>query len=183
MKYALIISLIIHLVFASTMFSKDQNSAIIANNVNSANAPLTVKLSKAQTEPTKIYRETKKVKTTKQIEKSSIQPTQQSKIVANIETEAQTIPFIDNPNLASNRVAPKYPKRSLMLKQEGLVILKALISEYGQVKTMEILKSSGYNLLDEAAQQAVEKWEFEPLQIAGRTSLSWVKVPVEFKIQ
>ncbi len=46
----------------------------------------------------------------------------------------------------------------------------------------QIVESSQYPPLDNAALEAVKQWELEPTLYSGKTVESWLKVPVEFKI-
>jgi len=95
----------------------------------------------------------------------------------------EQIPVIENATFKGVRNPPVYPRRALMLNQEGIVILKALIDISGIIKDIQIIKSSGYVVLDQSAIDAVRKWKFEPSHINGKPSISWVKVPVEFMIK
>lgn len=81
------------------------------------------------------------------------------------------------------RVAVKYPARSVQLGQEGVVLVRALVDASGSIKDVTIHSSSGYNLLDESARTAVKQWHFQPSFFAGRASTSWVEVPVKFRLQ
>ena len=95
----------------------------------------------------------------------------------------EAIPVIENATLKGKRTPPVYPRRALMLKQEGEVVLQALISTNGDIKDIKLLTSSGYAILDKSAMDAVWQWKFAPSVINGKPSLSWVKVPVEFIIK
>jgi TonB family protein len=90
------------------------------------------------------------------------------------------IPIIDNANIEGVRTPPQYPRRALMLKQEGVVILKALVNEKGEVVRVELIFSSGYSVLDRSAKKTVLKWKFNSNAI--KTKNFWVKIPIEFKI-
>jgi len=77
---------------------------------------------------------------------------------------------------------PPYPRRALSMHQEGVVLLRALIDEQGAARQIRLQASSGYPLLDKAALQAVEEWQFMPETVNGRAVAVWVEVPVRFKI-
>ena len=68
------------------------------------------------------------------------------------------------------------------MHQEGVVLLRALIDEQGAARQITLQASSGYPLLDKAALQAVEEWQFMPETVNGRAVAVWVEVPVRFKI-
>ncbi len=78
---------------------------------------------------------------------------------------------------------PHYPRRARRLGQQGTVILQALVDELGATRTVKIVKSSGFDLLDKAAHRSVSLWEFIPANEAGRNVQSWVQVPVTFRLR
>ncbi len=80
------------------------------------------------------------------------------------------------------RQLPKYPKRALKLRQQGVVYLRILLSEDGVSEKIEFVKKSSYPLLNKAAIEAVSQWNFEPIFFDGRAVKSWIEVPIEFKI-
>jgi protein TonB len=77
---------------------------------------------------------------------------------------------------------PPYPLQAKRRRQEGLVLLRVLVTPQGTAKQLEVMQSSGFTILDEAAVQAVRAWEFEPAVVDGRLVSSEVEVPVRFKL-
>lgn len=73
---------------------------------------------------------------------------------------------------------PYYPVEARRLGEEGKVQLTVHIGGNGDVTKVEVLQSSGYKLLDEAAIQAVQRWKAHP-KYAGHT----VKLPIDFTKQ
>ncbi|PCK00209.1 MAG: hypothetical protein COA45_00020 [Zetaproteobacteria bacterium] len=100
-----------------------------------------------------------------------------SKAVQNV------IPVINEINMKGRRIQPKYPKRSIKMRQEGIVLLHVLISKVGKRIKIKIHKPSQYALLNKAALKAVKKWTFSPYVVNGVPVRSWVEIPIEFKIQ
>lgn len=213
-KYAFVISLILHLFFVFTIFANGQKTEISRTGIISSNMPIRVKFNKIDeqinSEQFNEFREKKELAPplVEKLAKKSLapktkpqlatQPQKSTKTAAKQtetktikkdevelikDSQVQTVQYVENPTIKGKRIAPKYPKRALMLKQEGITIVKVLVSEVGQVKEVETLQSSGYNLLDRAAQKAVSQWEFEPFYIADMATSSWVKIPIEFKIK
>lgn len=78
---------------------------------------------------------------------------------------------------------PNYPEDARQAHQEGLVIIRAVISPNGSVLSVTISRSSGFASLDNAAMEAVQNWKFKPGSIAGVPSKSVVAVPVRFQLQ
>lgn len=92
------------------------------------------------------------------------------------------IPVTANFSVKGQRQLPKYPKRALRLKQEGVIYLRVLLSKQGVSERIEFSKKSVYPLLNKAAIKAVKKWHFNPTVIKGKAVKSWVEIPIEFKI-
>jgi protein TonB len=103
-------------------------------------------------------------------------------VVKNQEVVPNYIPSVTQFQLNGIRIPPEYPKRALLLKQEGVIYLKVLVSDTGVVKKIIFSKKSDYILLNNAALIAVKKWNFKPSIINGKTILAWIVIPIEFKI-
>jgi len=76
--------------------------------------------------------------------------------------------------------APEYPQAAKAAGQQGTTLLKVGIDADGQPLTVDIIASSGFDLLDRAASNAVERWSFEPARSGGRAVASQALVPVQF---
>ena len=61
-------------------------------------------------------------------------------------------------------IKPKYPKLALRGGYEGIVKLKIWIAKNGKVTDVEIIKSSGYDILDKTGIKAALKSKFYPLK-------------------
>ncbi|MCF2970363.1 energy transducer TonB [Synechococcus sp. Nb3U1] len=90
------------------------------------------------------------------------------------DTLAQPIPGRNPP--------PQYPPQARRLNQQGQVLLQAKVNSQGQVQNVEILTSSGFPALDNAAQQAVQGWQFTPALRNNIPIDSWVTVPIQFAL-
>lgn len=82
---------------------------------------------------------------------------------------------------ASNR-KPVYPTLSRRYGEEGTVVLRVLVNADGRAGQVEIHSSSGYKLLDQSAQQAVQGWRFAPATNNGQPVSDWFLVPIPFKL-
>ena len=78
---------------------------------------------------------------------------------------------------------PAYPGLARKRGQQGKVILQVLVNKQGLVNDLKIEVSSGYSMLDRAAEKAVKKWHFEPGRNGADTVSMWVRVPVTFKLK
>ena len=78
-------------------------------------------------------------------------------------------------------VNPVYPPDALAQKVEGVVILEARIEADGTVSRTRVLRS--IQMLDEAAQEAVSRWEFTPTLLNGQPIPLLMTVTVNFTLQ
>ncbi len=95
---------------------------------------------------------------------------------------ADTAPFTEanfNANYGSNP-KPKYPGIATSRGWEGTVHLLVKVSIEGESEEVTIHRSSGYDMLDEAAIEAVEKWKFIPAKRGDTAVSSSVIVPINF---
>ena len=78
--------------------------------------------------------------------------------------------------------APDYPPAAQKRGLEGKVVLKVHVLASGQPDNVTVAKSSGHQILDDAALKAVTQWAFAPAR-RGQTAVDgWVQVPLTFKI-
>ena len=77
---------------------------------------------------------------------------------------------------------PLYPRIAVERGYEGMVILKASVLKDGSCGQIEILNSSGHQVLDRAALKAVEKWKFVSARRGMIPISSWVNIPIRFKL-
>lgn len=76
--------------------------------------------------------------------------------------------------------APDYPEFALSHGWGGRVLLHVHVLADGHPDQVEVQRTSGHKLLDEAAQRAVQGWSFVPARHGGAPVDSWVVIPVEF---
>jgi protein TonB len=81
------------------------------------------------------------------------------------------------------RVQPVYPPQSRRLRQEGVVVLTLFISAEGRLDRVEVARSSGHRLLDEAAVAAERKSRFRPATLGGRPVACRAEVPYRFELE
>lgn len=90
-------------------------------------------------------------------------------------TEPVAAAYLNNP-------PPEYPHIARRRKQQGMVMLDVRVSKEGAPEAIEISRSSGYDVLDEAALDAVRRWKFVPARRGSQLVEASVVVPVEFRI-
>jgi len=84
-----------------------------------------------------------------------------------------------NANYGSNP-KPKYPGIATRRGWEGTVRLMVKVSVEGDSEEVTVQHSSGHDVLDEAAVEAVEKWKFIPAKRGDTAVASSVIVPINF---
>lgn len=84
--------------------------------------------------------------------------------------------YLDNPR-------PVYPALARRRHWEGRVLLKVFVTAEGHSGEVSVSRSSGREVLDEAAQDAVRKWRFVPARRGEVAESSWVTVPIEFVLR
>lgn len=78
--------------------------------------------------------------------------------------------------------SPSYPRTARLRGWQGVVQLEVLVDRDGNVKALEVLKSSGYSLLDKSALKTVKNWRFEPGKKGEKTIEMSVIVPIRFRL-
>jgi len=79
--------------------------------------------------------------------------------------------------------APDYPVEARRRAEHGTVVLRIKVAADGAVAMVEVAQSSGFDLLDDAALDAVRRgWRFVPARRDGVALESWVEVPIRFAL-
>ena len=84
------------------------------------------------------------------------------------------------PDFSTNK-KPVYPAAAKRMRQQGSVTLKITANAKGAAKNIKIVKSSGYTLLDNAAIEAAEKWDFSPIVQYGKPTV--IRTKITFKLR
>jgi periplasmic protein TonB len=61
-------------------------------------------------------------------------------------------------------------------------MLRVFVSEKGLAEQVQVRTSSGHELLNEAAVDAVRRWRFVPAQQGDKPIAAWVLVPIVFTL-
>ena len=77
---------------------------------------------------------------------------------------------------------PEYPPMAKRREWEGRVILKVRVLASGSAGEVSVATSSGHDILDESALEAVKHWRFIPAKRGGQPVDSWVNVPLNFSL-
>jgi TonB family protein len=78
---------------------------------------------------------------------------------------------------------PFYPMRARENGWQGTTLLKVLILKAGNVGGIEIVRSSGFAILDQSALKGVKEWKFVAGQKDGQVIDMWVQIPITFRLE
>lgn len=67
--------------------------------------------------------------------------------------------------------------------EQGKVLLRVYINAQGQPEKIDIKQSSGFDRLDEAAINTVQRWRFVPGKRNGVPEPMWHIVPINFVLK
>ncbi len=82
-----------------------------------------------------------------------------------------------------NNPPPAYPRLSKRMGEQGTVIVRVFIGLQGTAEQAEIRTSSGYDRLDKAALDTVQRWRYVPGKRHGNPEAMWFNVPVRFVLE
>jgi periplasmic protein TonB len=77
---------------------------------------------------------------------------------------------------------PKYPMRSRVAEEQGVVLVIATVEPNGRVVHVELEDSCGFALLDQSALNTLPKWRFDPSSLTRYSSAVRVRIPVKFEL-
>lgn len=92
-----------------------------------------------------------------------------------VELPSSNADYLNNP-------APPYPPVSKRLREQGIVLLRVLVSAEGDAMQVELRQSSGFERLDTVANETVKRWKFVPGKRDGVAEAMWVNVPIVFEL-
>ncbi len=82
-----------------------------------------------------------------------------------------------------NNPRPPYPMVARRMGYNGKVILNVEVLAEGKAGQVLLHKSSGYEILDNAALQTVKTWKFSPAKRFGQPVTQWFLVPIKFSLE
>ncbi len=97
-------------------------------------------------------------------------------------TEGGDYEGVEMPYLVSHSKSIKYPRWALRQGWQGEFSIAVEILTDGNVGRYKVMKSTGYEILDEAATDAVRTWKFHPAVKNGKPVLTCIQIPVRFQI-
>jgi protein TonB len=118
-----------------------------------------------------------------EIEPGDVEPGESTESEPNAEDEvAAAEGSEERPARIASGFPPAYPGVALRMGWEGAVLCELEIDAAGRVLSVSVLESSGYEVLDQAAVEALEKWRFEPGTRAGLAVTSRLEHRIRFQL-
>lgn len=88
----------------------------------------------------------------------------------------------DNRPAYRDNPLPSYPLAARRRGIEGAVALKVAVDAEGRPQAVAVVASSGSDMLDEAALNAVRRWRFTPARRGGVAVAADIIVPIRFQL-
>lgn len=92
------------------------------------------------------------------------------------ELPASAIQYLEPPE-------PVYPRASRRQGETGLVVVRVFVGTDGLPKQLQVLQSSGFVRLDEAALEGVRRARFKPPTENGQPAAGWARIPIPFELE
>jgi protein TonB len=86
------------------------------------------------------------------------------------------------PASVGRKVDPVVPREARANRWQGTVVLAVTVSPEGVPALVEVVRSSGYPLLDRSAIEAMWQWRFQPARQAGQPVEERIAIPITFRI-
>ena len=103
--------------------------------------------------------------------------------VGSVFTEGGHYEKMSLPYLLSNPAPIPYPRWAVRQGWEGRFDIAMEILKDGSVGRTKVMRSTGYNLLDQAAVKSVKLWKFHPAMENGQPAVTCIQMPVLFQIE
>ncbi len=116
--------------------------------------------------------------------KENIKTEPEKPAAPSVSSEAPAQTFVEA-NFKANYLLnpkPEYPTIAKSRGWQGKVMLRVQVSSEGTVSNISVETSSGHEMLDDSALQAVNKWKFIPAKRGDNAVASWVIVPIIFTL-
>lgn len=104
-----------------------------------------------------------------------LSPNQDASSVSATGSRTSLPQFWDNP-------PPAYPRLAIARRWQGTLLLRVHLTETGRVSRVDVVRGSGYAILDAAAVTAIRNWRAHPAIQDGVPISSTVQLPVRFRL-
>ena len=77
---------------------------------------------------------------------------------------------------------PEYPMIARKKGWQGRLLLNVRVSKNGDVININVVKTSGFEILDKTSVETIKGWKFIPARIEGKNIEDNLNIPVSFKL-
>ena len=99
-------------------------------------------------------------------------------------TEGKEEPGTILPYLISDPKPIPYPEQAMAQGWQGKIVVAVEILANGSVGLYQVTHSTGYQILDEVAIQAVQNWKFHPaVKANGQLIRTCIQIPITFQLE
>lgn len=83
---------------------------------------------------------------------------------------------------------PVYPRLSRLRGESGRVVIEVVLRSSGEIESIFVAQSSGFEMLDQSALRAVKRWKFPAFSITtknsvGAAQLIRIRIPILFDLE
>ncbi len=82
-----------------------------------------------------------------------------------------------------NAINPPYPPGAKLRKEQGVVLYRVSVNADGKIDGIELVRSSGFPVLDQAAREAVMRTAFVPAFWMNRPLADQVTIRIKFELK
>lgn len=101
---------------------------------------------------------------------------------ASLPQDGESLVAADYAHASLGNRPPRYPRRARRDGLEGRVVLSARVSATGRIAGLEVVRSSGHEILDRAAFRAVKRWTVRPARQGSKPVPSEIRIPILFRL-
>lgn len=106
-----------------------------------------------------------------------------SALLGDVRASVMTEDAVDSKPKPMRRTAAAYPPRARAKGVTGSVTMSLLIGPRGEVERIKVLRADPPGIFDQAAQEAVRSWQFEPAMYGGEPVKVWANQTIRFELK
>lgn len=104
-------------------------------------------------------------------------------LLGGVKASVMTEDSVDSKPRPMRRTAAQYPPRARARGVSGFVTMSLLIGTRGEVERIKVLRADPPGVFEQAAQDAVRSWQFEPAMYGGEPVKVWANQTVRFELK
>lgn len=89
---------------------------------------------------------------------------------------------VDRMPVPVRQIKPRYPMSARRMGQSGQVLLRLFVDQEGAVREVNVVRAEPAGVFEDAAVEAVRRWQFTPAVSRGAAVGMWMTLPVRFAL-